>query len=245
MFYFRLPPRLTDAIVTGFTCLMDGTVYILGPILIGFALVIASGLSYSFFYVVLPMMQRAYSKSPYLHLILACHVAYVVLVLSNVLYNYFLCVVTSNKGANYERVVRELADATDFWYPDTPSEVRDYEQEYREKMLLRMERRQARAREAEANTINNNSNAVSSSTNDNNNNNNNMTHRKTAATANSNNTNTSETSSTTAPRPRVWTLMGPYEWGFCSYSKQPKPPRSHYDHVTKTLVLNMDHYCPW
>ena len=22
-------------------------------------------------------------------------------------------------------------------------------------------------------------------------------------------------------------------------------PRSHYDHVSKKLVLNMDHYCPW
>lgn len=28
-------------------------------------------------------------------------------------------------------------------------------------------------------------------------------------------------------------------------SKQPKPPRSHYDHALKELVLNMDHYCPW
>ena len=25
----------------------------------------------------------------------------------------------------------------------------------------------------------------------------------------------------------------------------PKAPRSHFDHVTKKLVLNMDHYCPW
>ena len=25
----------------------------------------------------------------------------------------------------------------------------------------------------------------------------------------------------------------------------PKAPRSHYDHVTHKLVLNMDHYCPW
>jgi len=47
------------------------------------------------------------------------------------------------------------------------------------------------------------------------------------------------------PPPRRWMLMGPYEWGYCSYSNLPKPPRSHYDHVTKRLVLNLDHYCPW
>jgi DHHC palmitoyltransferase len=47
------------------------------------------------------------------------------------------------------------------------------------------------------------------------------------------------------PPIRLWTLMLPYEWGYCSSSHQPKPPRSHYDHVTKQLVLNLDHYCPW
>jgi hypothetical protein len=25
----------------------------------------------------------------------------------------------------------------------------------------------------------------------------------------------------------------------------PSSGRSHYDHITKKLVLNMDHYCPW
>ena len=39
--------------------------------------------------------------------------------------------------------------------------------------------------------------------------------------------------------------MGPQEWGFCDATNQPKPPRSHFDHVTRQLVLNMDHYCPW
>ena len=39
---------------------------------------------------------------------------------------------------------------------------------------------------------------------------------------------------------RKWMLMGPYEWGFCGNSMQPKPPRSHYDHVTRKLVLNLD-----
>jgi len=46
-------------------------------------------------------------------------------------------------------------------------------------------------------------------------------------------------------KPRGWMLLGPRDWSFCINSKQPKPPRAHYDHVTKSLVLNMDHYCPW
>ena len=52
----------------------------------------------------------------------------------------------------------------------------------------------------------------------------------------------------TQPSPkqiRNWMLMAPDEWGYCSRSNLPKPPRSHYDHVTKTLVLCLDHYCPW
>ena len=47
-----------------------------------------------------------------------------------------------------------------------------------------------------------------------------------------------QTSSSTVVR--RWMLMGPFEWGFCANSMQPKPPRSHYDHVTKKLVLNLD-----
>ena len=42
-----------------------------------------------------------------------------------------------------------------------------------------------------------------------------------------------------------WLERGPYEWGYCKQSRGPKAPRSHYDHVTRKLVLNMDHYCPW
>lgn len=44
---------------------------------------------------------------------------------------------------------------------------------------------------------------------------------------------------------RAWMLLGPYEWGYCNYTNTPKPPRSHYDHVSQQLILNLDHYCPW
>ena len=41
-----------------------------------------------------------------------------------------------------------------------------------------------------------------------------------------------------------WIDIGPFEWGFCKRT-MPKAPRAHYDYVTRKLVLNMDHYCPW
>jgi len=42
-----------------------------------------------------------------------------------------------------------------------------------------------------------------------------------------------------------WLDRGPYDWYYCKRSHSPKAPRSHYDHVTRKLILNMDHYCPW
>jgi hypothetical protein len=39
-----------------------------------------------------------------------------------------------------------------------------------------------------------------------------------------------------------WIDMGDFEWGYCRRTKVRKAPRAHYDHITKKLVLNMDHY---
>ena len=41
---------------------------------------------------------------------------------------------------------------------------------------------------------------------------------------------------------RDFLSLGAYEWGYCRTSKTPKAPRSHYDTVSRKLVLNMDHY---
>lgn len=49
----------------------------------------------------------------------------------------------------------------------------------------------------------------------------------------------------TPVRPRSWIDQGDFEWGYCRRTKSRKAPRAHYDHVTRKLVLNMDHYCPW
>jgi len=51
--------------------------------------------------------------------------------------------------------------------------------------------------------------------------------------------------------PPEWWLARETERGnpmglrMCSRSDQLKPPRSHYCSVTRRLVLNMDHFCPW
>lgn len=40
-------------------------------------------------------------------------------------------------------------------------------------------------------------------------------------------------------------LKPPDEWGWCHHSEGPKPPRAHFCHVSRKLVLNMDHFCVW
>ena len=47
------------------------------------------------------------------------------------------------------------------------------------------------------------------------------------------------------PDDRAWVVQRPEEWGYCPRSGALKPPRAHYCHVRKALVLNMDHYCVW
>jgi DHHC palmitoyltransferase len=46
-------------------------------------------------------------------------------------------------------------------------------------------------------------------------------------------------------KPPSWLLLDPFEWGYCANTEQPRPPRTHYSYVVRTLVLNFDHYCPW
>ena len=111
-----------------------------------------------------------------------------------------------NGNAQYADIVRALASATNFQYPETVESLHAYRQSYIENI---QERR--RQREEHYNQYHNG--------HGNGNGNGNM-------------------------RPN-WTLQGAREWGFCANSNQPKPPRAHFDYVTRSLVLNMDHYCPW
>ena len=243
-----------DAVLAGCTIVVEKAVLILGPLLIGFASVIIYGLSWTFFTIMVPMMQRDLEESPYGDLIIGCHIAFVALLLIEIVFNYFMCVMTRNKGTAYDKVVREMAEVTGFDYPETPQQVATFRRDFNDKLMLRMRRRQAREQELEAAAS-----ATSSSSNGDD-----VGQSTTVPTATSTTTldstsgaaqrKTAKKKATAPPAKksnptpkqiRNWMLMAPDEWGFCTRSNQPKPPRSHYDHVTKTLVLCLDHYCPW
>lgn len=198
---FSCPRRITEAVANLLSSFLDGFVYLLGPFLIVFATVIISGLAYTYFFVIVPMMERANADIPWGFLYTWLHTAFVCFILTNVIFNYVACVLTRNKGKNFNRVVRELAVATSFVYPETNEEVIQSKRDFEERMMFRMQRRQERAQ-------------------------------------------VSSEGGAHAPL-RGWMILGPHEWAFCNYTNQPKPPRSHYDHITKVLVLNMDHFCPW
>jgi palmitoyltransferase len=218
--------------------MMDGFFYALGIVLILFASVIISGLTYCFFCVMLPMIQRANVNSPYYVFL---HIAFVLYILVNVLTNYYWCIITKHKGPLYDTVVRELAETTGFVYPESPVQVIQYKKEFEEKLIFRLQRQYARRREAAAATVQDTNGAGVG-----------ITQRKsTGVDSTTNHANLpssppmSDAENSTNIPVRRWLILGPHEWGFCDASNEPKPPRAHYDQVTRQLVLNMDHYCPW
>eukprot|EP00980_Cylindrotheca_fusiformis_P002914 scaffold675_cov103-Cylindrotheca_fusiformis.AAC.25 len=246
------------------TIIVEYAVLILGPMLIAFAIAIIGGLSQTFFTIILPMLQMKYNEEQKGNgvgsIIVAMHIIMVIFLVVEITFHYYMCVTTRNKGPNYDRVVRELAKATNFQFPETPQELEQFRREVDDKMMLRLQRRQMmnRAREeaimvteAEGSNNSTTTTTVAELTEPtleiNNDPNSSMKQRK-----------PHPTKSSAAPPPppnnnnrenknkiRPWMLMAPDEWGYCNRSNQPKPPRSHYDHVSKTLVLCLDHYCPW
>eukprot|EP00529_Nitzschia_sp_RCC80_P041146 CAMPEP_0113485224 /NCGR_PEP_ID=MMETSP0014_2-20120614/24372_1 /TAXON_ID=2857 /ORGANISM="Nitzschia sp." /LENGTH=424 /DNA_ID=CAMNT_0000378861 /DNA_START=375 /DNA_END=1649 /DNA_ORIENTATION=- /assembly_acc=CAM_ASM_000159 len=181
------------------------------------------------------MMLRAWHDSPYMYVVIGFHVCVVVFLLVEITFNYFMCVTTRNfdprENSPYDKVVHELAEVTEFRYPETPEEVTQYKHEYNDKMMLRMKRR-SEINHQRLNGGNAGGNEV--------------TQRK--KNNGSSNNSSRKQRPIKLPNPkqvRNWMLMAPDEWGYCSRSHLAKPPRSHYDHVTKTLVLCLDHYCPW
>jgi len=235
-------------------------ILLLGPFLICFATVIISGLTWVFFSIYLPMLQFAldHQEASALRKFVEIggNVAFVFFILGEIIFNYFMCVTTRNTGpkSSYDVVVRELAEATNLDYPNTPQEVARFQRDFNDKISIRMRRRQQREAEqrerqnAHARCCDTNGNCSSNPSSANKNNasgsdEENVMLRK--------NTRQPKPSPKAAPKPiptgpiRSWMLMAPDEWGYCLKTKQPKPPRSHYDHVSKSLVLCLDHYCPW
>eukprot|EP00550_Attheya_septentrionalis_P010356 CAMPEP_0198281512 /NCGR_PEP_ID=MMETSP1449-20131203/1429_1 /TAXON_ID=420275 /ORGANISM="Attheya septentrionalis, Strain CCMP2084" /LENGTH=495 /DNA_ID=CAMNT_0043977309 /DNA_START=226 /DNA_END=1713 /DNA_ORIENTATION=+ len=268
LFSFSVPTRgrLFDCVTTALTVFADGFIYLLGPVLVVVALAIISFLSHTFFTVLWPMLMTPYGNVWSIPGVL--HASFVIFVVGNILHNYYKCVTTSNKGPRYDAVVRELAEATNFVYPETPDELQNARSEYEFKIMQRSRARrglppqtpQRKPPPAAAPSHSNDALASQSPI--------------TIMSGDANSTDVANGSTSTKPTRRAssdtqggesvpprqqqrrqqqppkpfvprWMLMGPQEWAFCPYSKQPKPPRAHYDHVTKILVLNMDHYCPW
>jgi palmitoyltransferase len=243
--------RIMDVILDWASWCLESFVYLIGPLLIILALSILTLLAYTYFWILLPMMQQKYALHHYKTLILALHTGVVVFLLVNVSFNYAACVLQRHTGPHYEKVVRELAATTDFWFPETPEQLALYRRDFSDRMVLRLRRRQARdAEEAAAASSSTTTTNASNSTGSGPSNPelatgpvpDGMTKRRNPPTVVQP---SPRTAVTKQPVVRTWMLMGPYEWGYCSSTHQPKPPRSHYDHVTRSLVLNLDHYCPW
>ena len=252
--------------------LADRTMYVLGPILILLASAIIVGLTYTYFCVVLPMLTgtnwvltnsdwdeywsvRGYTvrglaeyepleqisgvNSTLLALSTirgALHTILVVFFLVNIIYNYVLCVKTRNDGPSYDDVARDLARATGFSYPETENELAQCKNEMEQLLRDRLQERRRKMVEQQWTQSNGASNGavgdVESQTA--------MLQDHSASAVRFNNT--SKKKPPQLPRIHNWQLLTPVEWTFCRYTSRPKPPRSHYDHVTKTLVMNMDHY---
>jgi hypothetical protein len=227
---------------------VESFVYFLGPVLICLASAIIGLLVYTYFTIIMDMLNLYYAGTWYGRYIITGHSAFVVYLMISVIWNYALCVCTTNtNGVSYNKVMREMATATGFVFPETPAEVEQFRKDYEDRMVLRMQCRRARAIEAANRTVN----AIaqgrkpeenSIGTSDQSNNTGQVTQRKTAATQGQAVTTTIGPSDA---QMRPWMVMGPLEWGFCNRTHQPKPPRAHYCHVSRGLVLCLDHYCPW
>lgn len=295
-----------ERIVDKVSDVLELVVYWMGPLLIMLALSIVSLLCYTFVFILLPMMYQKHSvttvqllpessyviyiifQQPQAFLVMTFHCMIVIVLITNVLYNYACCVLQSHVGVHYDNIIQELATITNTTLPTSPQELLSYRRRLSDRLTQRM-KEQNQQRTTVRSTINESNHHLT--------NYNELTQRRTAMATSDDSlvtvassttfsdasiSNLSSTTSTTiiqqqqqqvsatttsgipapqqmpngsatslqssippTPPIRAWMLLGPYEWGYCSQSHQPKPPRSHYDHVSKKLILNLDHYCPW
>jgi len=215
----------------------------LGPVMVLISLGIIALLSYTFFIIVLPMLapQGIISGDGILH------ISIVLGILMNVLYNYYMCYMVKNVdvGPKYDAVVKDLALATGFAYPETDTDVEQFRLDYARTMKERARKKRedenaARKDRCEVNEWPDVDHKSATT----------VLRRRPSGNTNNDASGMSSINAKTTPAPRPsrippWMLLEPQEWGYCTKSNKPKPPRSHYDAVTKCLILNMDHYCPW
>jgi hypothetical protein len=185
----------------------------------------------------------------------------VAFILINIVINYILCVTTRNsQNKHYDSVVRELARATAFDYPETDEHREKWRQELNEMMSEKERQKKLQERHQMMNKYDHGDEEEQSSpsndTGSQNASNSNASLRTALVEPQSDalkrrkiGTGVAASGATVAqpvvPMGRSWMWIGPNDWSYCNRSGLPKPPRSHFDHVTNSLVLNMDHYCPW
>ena len=139
-------------------------------------------------------------------------------------------------------MVRELALATGVQYPESANEMEMFRQDIEKKLKDRSDEKRERAKESaqqDSDNINIGKEDLQNIV---------LRKRPSGTTAKEEKSKQGASKVSTPRKPKripAWMLLGPEEWGWCNHSGLPKPPRSHYDSVTKSLVLNMDHYCPW
>mmetsp|Transcript_5702 Transcript_5702/g.8268 ORF Transcript_5702/g.8268 Transcript_5702/m.8268 type:complete len:520 (-) Transcript_5702:58-1617(-) len=225
---------------------IDIFMYLLGPTLICLALSITAGVTYTYFRIIFPMIhyhQKSLRDASIDILVKALlHTSFVTFVLINVLFNYMMCVTTKNShtSPHYKQVVRELATATGFEYPESIEDKTRWKNEFRQRIYARGQERnhnllkmqQSQLQKDQRWRTDKNSCTVED-------------YDKFGNILDNGKVDANTIANTIPTIPRPWMLCGALEWGWCERSKLPKPPRSHYDHVTQSLVLNLDHYCPW
>lgn len=224
--------RLLDAALDIITWSVEKAVLFLGPILICFASAIISGLSWTFFTILLPMISHKHDGNLW---IVGAHIAMVLFLLVEICFNYYMCVRTSNNGPKYDQVVRELALATNFDYPETPQQVERFLRDFETRMSIRVQRRHQKSQQQQE-SVAPLVESVSTDTEGD------VKNRKGGTSSNKviSPRITTKNPPPSAQQVRDWMVMAPDEWGYCSKSKQPKPPRAHYDHVSRNLILCLD-----
>ncbi len=209
--------------------------YMLGPLLIFVTGGIMYSLSYTYWKIIIPLTFHSYASTKAI-----IHQSFVAFILINIIFNYVGCVATRNfPGAHYGQVVRQLARATGFDYPENEEEIENWKYSWREMIIERSRQKKLRDRQklnrkygmdeeqgiSQSSEISTTGESLSKGFSD------------------------SDKRRQTGIQPqmpgRAWMWLGPYDWSYDDRTKLPKPPRAHFDSVTKALVLNMDHYCPW
>ena len=121
---------------------------VLGPVLIVLACSIVSGLLYLDNTIFLPLLYP--DPADRWNFQYCSHVAASAFFVLNVLHNYFLCVTAKHEGPRYDEVVRELAAATGYEFPETEEDCERKKREFEKKVLEKNGERRKAADQREA-----------------------------------------------------------------------------------------------